>query len=412
MMGALAEQLIQLHYANVHHARPEDLARAANAVENEWILQIDPDEYVVLPAWGRAATYLSKLLHGQPTVDSVLLPWRVFGTSFRTNNTENGSMIANYQLRLPLALTLQGIAQLIDRQKRFDQINPLLGKEVVRLAALRNRSRCADSSAAHEHLCKTTFDWIAYRAGANGSVVPQLAPVRAAVASAFIHHYTYLSDEDWTRKKDRGRPRRGKNFARRRGGVDSLFSAVQDTTILERVRLLAQVAHQWSAKPALARRCAAALQRGDGLFGSESDKARPATMAPRALARAALQTARARHAGYDKEESALWFVVHWTELGHSMSMLRREIASSLGAPQNETAREQTAARWLSARWSSSTAIRRYATAAIVRAVEVVAQQCISDEDTKTMRQNDMTTRAPWNRQAFCAGWTSLAEEQV
>ena len=412
MMGALAEQLMLLHYANA--ATPEDAARAADAAENEWILQIDPDEYVVLPAWDRAAAYFGKLLHVQPTVDSVLLPWRVFGTSFRANNTENGSLIANYQLRLPLALTLQGMTQLIDRQKRLDQINPFLGKEAVRLAALGNHSRCTDSSAAHEHLCKTTFDWISYRAlaGANGSVVPRLAPVRAAVASAFIHHYTYLSDADWARKKERGRPRRGANFSRRRGVVDSLFSAVRDATILERVRLLAQAAHRWSAEPALARRCAAALQRGDGHFGPATDRAEIATVAPHAAARAALQTARVRHAAQDKEESALWFILHWAESGHSKSVLPREVASSLGAPPNETAREQTAARWLSARWSNSTAIRRNATAAIVHAVEGFAQQCMSDDGTTVIRQNGMTTRAQWNRQALCTGWTSLEEEQI
>ena len=120
----------------------------------------------------------------------------------------------------------------------------------------------------------------------------------AAVAAAFIHHYTFMSDEEWARKKQRGRPRKGVKFARRQGDVDPLFSAVYDTTLTDRFKLLAENAAQWSARPALARRCAASLMRSDSHFDE-----RKGGFAVLAQARAALPASAGAHA---RVASVLW----------------------------------------------------------------------------------------------------------
>ena len=412
VMGALSEQLIRVIYGDV--SGPAGAARARVAAERQWILQIDPDEYVVLPPHARAAEYFGRLLRLHSAADAVNLPWRVFGTSFRANNTRHGSIIANYRLRLPLALTLQGMTQLVDRQKSFDQINPFLGKEIVRVAALGNRSRCADASAAHEHACSIGFEWVTHEAHieTDGSRVPRLAPVRAAIAEVFIHHYTFLSDKDWVNKKERGRPRRGSKFSRRRGGVDELFSAVYDATLLDRVRLLAHSAVSWSAEPALARRCAASLQRGDSHFEGHAAVVSESigvgqSASPLALARAAWEAARARHATQAKEPAALWFVQHWSESGHSKSTLPLELARDLGAVPNETASEQAAAHWLANRWTSDARVRRVTTDAITEAVEGFAKACRGETPgvAHGVAEENIPTRT-------CAGWTDLHREQI
>ena len=92
----------------------DELVRARPRAEDEWVLEVDPDEYLVLPPHARVPDLLAK--HGR-TFDSVPLPWRIFGTSFRANTTREGTVAANYRLRLPLALTLGTYVQLVERQK-------------------------------------------------------------------------------------------------------------------------------------------------------------------------------------------------------------------------------------------------------------------------------------------------------
>ena len=145
----------------------------------------------------------------------------------------------------------------------------------------------------------------------------------AAAANAFIHHYTFLSAEDWARKKLRGRPRKGTKFARRQGEVDPLFSAVYDTTILDRLALLADGADEWSAHPSLARRCAASLQRGDGHFEPLS--------APLAAAAAVRAAARKDAAAASRGASVRWLLERWAGSGHeSRAPVVARVPTALG----------------------------------------------------------------------------------
>ena len=89
--------------------------------EQEWVLEIDPDEYVVLPPGVRLPGFLNAMVRKHPDLDSIPLPWRIFGTSFRANHTNEGSLIANYRLRLPLALSLETMVRLVESQKDLVQ---------------------------------------------------------------------------------------------------------------------------------------------------------------------------------------------------------------------------------------------------------------------------------------------------
>ena len=363
--------------------------------EHEWILQIDPDEYLVLPSHMRAPEYLRSFLATHGAIDSIPLPWRVYGTSFRSNATASGSIISNYRLRLPLALTMVGVALLMDRQKNADQVNPFLTKELLRLAALGDQKRCKDPSAAHGHLCSASFDWVTMNVSTNIEAAQKVGPIRGAVAEAFIHHYTFLSDAEWSGKKDRGRPRKHANFARRRGGVDDLFSAVYDTTIIGRVRQLSQVAARWSPEPSLARRCASSLQFSDAHFHSHhgTDPTRPP---PMVAAKAALESAHMRHVAFGENRAARWFLEWWEHPGHEYSGLVK-IAQSLGGASVTSTHDAT--HWLQD-LLNDTGRQQAVTAAIQENVEGFARRCTRSEESRT---------GPLR---VCTGWTSLMEEQV
>ena len=364
----------------------DELVRARPRAEDEWVLEVDPDEYLVLPPHARVPDLLAK--HGR-TFDSVPLPWRIFGTSFRANTTREGTVAANYRLRLPLALTLGTYVQLVERQKAKDQVHPFLFKEMVRLAALGNASRCRDAHGAHGHKCARTLDWVAERATASSAVAwsEEQAPMPAAAANAFIHHYTFLSAEDWARKKLRGRPRKGTKFARRQGEVDPLFSAVYDTTILDRLALLAEDAEKWSAHPSLARGCAASLQYSDDYFALPMAK-------PLAAAAAARAAARKDAAAGSQDASVRWLLERWAGSGHeSRAPVAAARAVSLMVGLAVGGNSSSAATWLLSRWADDAKLRATAGEVTTRIVAAYPAECEADA-------------------AACAGWTTMDAERV
>lgn len=391
LLGALTKELL----------RQSRISSAENALEREWVLEIDPDEYVVLPPRMRLPDFFGSLLRAHRHLDCIPLPWRIFGTSFRTNHTQEGAVVANYRMRLPLALGLEGTVRLVERQKAKDQVHPFLFKEMVRLPALGDTSRCREPHGAHSHLCAHTFDWILHdvqnrtskalssSAAMNGTEEQSALP--AAMAHAFIHHYTFLSDEEWERKKARGRPRRGTKFARRQGDVDPLFSAIYDATLVDRIGMLADSAERWSHHPSLVQRCAASLQRSDGYFRDTND---PHLLPPPlAAARAALATAREQHARIGAEYSALWLLEQrWARGGHE-SRAPILAALSLGAGATSATTAATSSRWLLERWNSTPQVRREATAVIAQVVGAYPIECA-------------------RKRSSCYGWTTWEDERV
>ena len=402
--------------------------------EQEWVLEIDPDEYVVLPPGVRLSGFLNAMVRKQQHLDSIPLPWRIFGTSFRANHTNEGSLIANYRLRLPLALSLETMVRLVESQKARDQINPFLNKEMVRLSGLGDKSRCEEPAAAHSYRCTRTFDWSARRSmdfssrggdnvdtylnfrelkssvGSNVSSfinmldqtlltalsAPVLSerpsPYPAAAADAFIHHYTFLSEEEWERKKLRGRPRKSKVFARRKGGVDPLFSAVYDTTILERIKKLAASARQWSSDPEAVRRCASFLQIADRYFDGAIEYSRP-----REEANAVLARARREHARLSTERSAHWLLEQQWAQGSIKSRAPIIAAHALGADNNGMLTSHGASRWLLAHWNESGRIRSIASSVIGRIISAYPRECAGKK---------------YDGQSSCAGWSTLENERV
>ena len=377
-------------------ALSDELMRSTNSSrsEHEWLLEIDPDEYLVLPPASRVPDFLR--VHARNS-DSVPLPWRIFGTSFRRNATVLGTIGANYRLRLPLALTFDGVVRLVESQKARDQVHPFLFKEAVRLAALGDIERCRDAHGAHGHLCGRNLDWVAARKRPPAESTPRVseeqAPLPAAVAAAFIHHYTFLSADEWERKKLRGRPRKGMKFSRRRGSVDPLFSAVYDTTLTDRLKILADDAASWSANPRLARQCASSLQHADQHFADLTDESTLLALARTARENARAQTARggaaARHA------AAHWFLERWAQSGHT-SRAPVAAARALGSRANESSQ---AAQWLLERWNGtlSDADRTSATNVIASVVGAYPEEC---------------DRPGHKRAAECAGWAGAVQERV
>ena len=412
LLGALIDEL----------ARPQSSAAAQSAREHEWVLEVDPDEYLVLPPRARVPDFLRT--HAT-RFDSVPLPWRIFGTSFRANATREGTVIANYRLRMPLALTFESIVELVERQKAKDQVHPFLFKEMVRVSALGDARRCRDAHGAHGHQCTHTLDWVAQRPAskpdaqlkwvelrANGSnptfpvvtASEEQAPMPAAAAAAFIHHYTFLSEEEWERKKLRGRPRKGTKFARRQGGVDRIFSAVYDTTLTDRLKLLSDDAERWSARPALARRCATALRRGDKHFYPLTNGAVASALLNAEEALDDARTQRATRGPAARVAAARWFLERWAQSGHE-SRAPMVAAQALGMRGNASRSSSLAARWLLARWNGTLGVpssgsdplgaeeRQLAAAAIASVVGAFPTECAEESGA-------------------CAGWTTLDAERV
>ena len=402
MLGALNDLLLRL-------AQQE---RAD--VEREWILEIDPDEYLVLPPFRRIPDYFGALVHQHSHLDAIPLPWRIFGNSFRPSRTLEGSVVANYRLRLPLALGLAGVVRLVESQKANDQVHPFMIKEMVRLPARANALRCKRPNGAHSHWCADTFDWITRNTLNSSSLdmgTEEQAPMAAAAADAFIHHYTYLSDEDWARKRARGRPRTAANFTRRRGKVDPLFSAVYDTTLTDRLRLLADSAERWSHYPAVARSCANALQHGDGYFGGRGElTAGDRTARPLAQARAALAEARKLHSRIGSEESARWLLEQrWAPADHT-SRAPILAARLLGWDNETSASCASASRWLLARWNESSRVRSTAASVIARVVGAYPAECDAPRGARTPGRR--TLPAALGSSSSCAGWTTIESERV
>ena len=378
LLGALIDELVRRG------------RRGKKDPEREWVLEVDPDEYLVMPPHVRLPEFLSGV--ATRGFDSVPLPWRIFGTSFRANTTRVGSVGANYQLRLPLALTFENVVQLVERQKAKDQVHPYLFKEMVRLAALGNATRCRDPHGAHSHRCVRTLDWVAERSKKHPLVrtSEEQAPMPAAVARAFIHHYTFLSEEDWERKKLRGRPRKGANFARRQGKVDPLFSAVQDTTLTDRLALLAADAKNWSTRPEFVQRCAASLQRGDAHF------VQPPALALAAAARRSARFQYAKGRLHATQQAATWMLERWAQSGHeSRGPMAARAALGFGNSADGANSSMAAARWLLAQWNHTLGEggRQRVADTIAEVVGAYPKECAEQPSR-------------------CAGWTSLKFERV
>ena len=126
--------------------------------------------------------------------------------SIRANATREGTVIANYRLRMPLALTFESIVELVERQKAKDQVHPFLFKEMVRVSALGDARRCRDAHGAHGHQCTHTLDWVAQRSASkpdpqlkwvelrgNGVSAARLAPNRDTPGASLAHRQHQLS---------------------------------------------------------------------------------------------------------------------------------------------------------------------------------------------------------------------------
>ena len=413
LLGALTEELLR---------RSSSSAAEHQHLEREWVLEIDPDEYVVLPPRMRLPDFFDSLMRTHHRVDNIPLPWRIFGSSFRANRTREGALVANYRLRLPLALSLEGSVRLVERQKAKDQVHPFLFKEMVRLPALGDAGRCREPHGAHSHLCSFTFDWVSRSVQNRTSKKPssfplslaaingteEQSPLPAAMADAFIHHYTFLSDEEWERKKARGRPRRGTKFARRQGDVDPLFSTIYDPTLVVRIGLLADSADHWSPHPSLAKECAASLRRSDGYFGDANNDPNHRS-APLAAARVALAAAREQHARIGAESSALWLLEQrWARGGHE-SRAPILAALSLSATAESAATAAAASRWLLARWNSTVRVRRVASEVIAEVVGAYPIECVRPSPSRTSATEGRGGMLP---SSSCTGWTTLEDERV
>ena len=249
----------QVSRAKVLGAAVAEIARKSG--RNDWLLGIDPDEYVVLPSHQRLGAFIESL--SPDALDSISLPWRVFGTSFRKEPAPRGGMIGNYRLRVWLDAPFAVAMQLVEEQRKKDQIHPFLAKELVRAEALTNQSRCKETNAAaHTYRCERTQSWFPQL---RGTLLEQ-SGFRAREARAWINHYTYLSESEWERKKLRGRPRFGVGYAPRSGDVAGLLSVELDVGALEYIRGLARSAEEWSDQPIRVRRCAVALASSDDHF--------------------------------------------------------------------------------------------------------------------------------------------------
>ena len=232
------------------------------ALADDWLLGIDPDEYVVLAGRERLGSFVKSL--AADNVDSISLPWKVYGTSFRKIPPTKGTVIANYRQRLWLDGPFAATMQLLELQRKKTQINPFLAKEAVRSIALRNDSRCAERTlAAHTFRCKKSQTWLPRL---RGTLLEQASGFRAKQARGWINHYTYLSESEWEKKKLRGRPRFGEGYTRRFGSVNDLFSVQYDDSARAYVRAVASTAPQWSSHPIRAQRCAVSLQSTDDHF--------------------------------------------------------------------------------------------------------------------------------------------------
>ena len=236
----------------------------------DWILKLDPDEYLVLPPGERVADFLR---NHAPQIDSIVLPWKTFGTSFRVHRPEIGSVIANYRSRVPLTLPFRQLMLLLGRQNGRNQVNPYLFKDIVRVRSLLS---CNDTFAAHRHLCRQELWWGAHTMGISlqKQGLPHELPLEATmglsalVAPAWLNHYTYLSSEDWERKKLRGRPRASptNESERRVGDVEAILSSVEDMQITKRLGKLARSATAWTPLALALHNCSATLREGDSHF--------------------------------------------------------------------------------------------------------------------------------------------------
>ncbi|KAL1508073.1 hypothetical protein AB1Y20_007667 [Prymnesium parvum] len=234
---------------------------ARHAQPDDWLLAIDPDEFVVLPSRQRLPAFLAAAI--PPAVDSVSLPWRVFGTSFRALPPTRGGLLANFRLRAWLDAPFPVFLALVEAQRAANQIHPFLAKELVRAHALSNATRCKETdAAAHTYRCAHATRWLPLL---RGTLLEQ-SGLRAREARLWINHYAYQSDADWEAKKRRGRPRFGTWYTPRRGKPAALLSAQLDTSALAYVRALAAAAAEWSAHPPRAQRCADELLRADEYF--------------------------------------------------------------------------------------------------------------------------------------------------
>ena len=243
---------------------------------NHWIIELDPDEYMVVPAVGSWVptvdiSPLGDLLRGvSENYDTITLPWRVFGTSFRKNQTSVGSIIGNYQQRVGLEMPFRALMSLLTDQLSKNQINPFLSKQIVRSRLYKNgQGACLHS--AHDHSCSRNLrlGWAEH----NAMFPEKYSGFRARDSRIWINHYSYLSEQDWARKKARGRPRSGKHWDPREGSVNELLSAVSDTSALDLVRHLAATAHDWSPHPHFVQRCAARLSKHDDHYVTNTPQA-------------------------------------------------------------------------------------------------------------------------------------------
>ncbi|SFI20312.1 glycosyltransferase family 2 protein [Jannaschia pohangensis] len=202
--------------------------------EADWLLHIDPDEYIAL----NGPTDLPGLIDAMPGAEAIALPWRLFGCAGRLE-AGDGSTPVRFDRAAPPGMAFPALGSFIKTLFRRD--GPFAGFGIHRPQQSRPPVFCDDTGRRDDDLAADGKRILLWR----GGIVVEDRLVQ-------LNHYSTRSIHEFLVKRGRGLPNHVGKAIDLEYWVERNFNETRCAMIKPQLPVLAQVAARLRALPGVA----------------------------------------------------------------------------------------------------------------------------------------------------------------